>query len=51
MADLHSHWPLFLVEIEEETGQEFEKENSEGNLVPTSLEVGKLLARLFLPVL
>ena len=39
------------MEIEEETGKGFEKENSEGNLVPTDLEAGQLLAGLFLPVL
>ena len=39
------------MEIEEETGLEFEKENSEGNLAPTDSEVGQLLARMFLPIL
>ena len=39
------------MEIEEETGQGFENENSEGKLVPTDIEVGQLLARLFLLVL
>ena len=39
------------MEIEEENGQEFEKKNSEGNLSPTDLKVGQLLARMFLPVL
>ena len=34
-----------------ETEKGFKKENSEGNLVPTSSEVGQLLARLFLPIL